>query len=298
MEQYEYLFLKVLILINKLFPFIIFISAILWILRLKKLRTWSIFQCAGGSVIQILKGPTFAVIFISLFELLYWGPWCHNMMEKAWNIQKKENYWVQPQSRWKFIHLPNNVSCILHIPDAHMELFFFNKDFTLQKYLYAKKFFVHPGKLRLQQVWSMPIGKHPKLLPSLILDFPFLSYQSQGKHPFLMSFLELNTLSHNVFLSQTILLRRHYFLSNTVWFCLLLPFASAVLGGYQRSIYKYISRIFFGTVMCFLLFLFKEWSCMISYAMTGHILSYCITWFVPLVTALLTLSLWISKAEL
>ncbi|PPE04176.1 LptF/LptG family permease [Holospora curviuscula] len=298
-QQYEYLFLKVATLINKIFPFIIFISGILWVLKMKRLRTWSIFQSSGVSITQILKGPTLAVILISLFELLYWGPWCHGMMEKAWSIQKKETYWIKPKAGWQFIHTPCGRNDIFYLPDTHMELFSFSKNFILRSYVYANKFSVYPHHLRLQRVWVMETDKPPKFLSFHTLKRPSQLFDhTQRKHPFLMSFLELNFQSPNTFLSRTIVLRRQCFLSNTAWFCLLLPFSSAVLSGYYRSVYYYISSIFFGSVICFVLFLAKEWSCMVSYAMTGHLLSYIIVWSVPLVTALLTLVLWIEKAEL
>ncbi|ETZ06916.1 putative permease [Holospora obtusa F1] len=298
-DQYEYLFLKVCILVNKLFPFIVFCSGGVWIFRLKKLRTWSIFQCSGASILQVLKGPVLAVILMSMFELFYWGPWCQNMMEKVWIIQKKENYWMQPKARWKFFQTPEKVSYIFYMPGEHIELFSFNKDFILKNYLCAEKFSISSNSLHLQHIWSMPIDQYPKFLKTLIVKFPlFLPGHTPKKHPFLMSFLELSALSRNTFLSQTILLRRQYFLSNTVWFCLLLPFSSAILSGYHRSVYRYIPKIFFGSMICFVLFLAKEWSCIISYSMTGHALSYLITWLVPLLTAFLTLVLWITHSEL
>ena len=298
-EQYQYLLLKVATLINKIFPFILFVSSVFWVLKLKRLRTWSVFQSAGVSVIQILKGPIVVVIILSLFELFYWGPWCNNMMEKAWRIQKKENYWVRPKARWKFIHTPDEGNYIFYVPDTHMEVFHFNKDFMVQKYLYGKTFSIHPRHVHLKTVWVMDSTQSPECLSLYTLKRPLdLFDNTYGKHPFLMSFLELNFQSDNTFLSQTIVLRRHCFLSNTVWFCLLLPFASGVLSGYSRSIYHYISSVFFGCIICFVLFLAKEWSSMMSYAMTGHVLSYMVIWAIPLITGLLTLVLWIEKAEL
>lgn len=297
-QQFQYIFFKVTALINKFFPFIIFIAGIIWVFRLKKQRTWCVFQSSGVSVLQVLKGPICAVIVISIFELLYWGPWCHKMMEKAWSIQQRDNYWIRPKTHWHLVKGEKDAYTIFYFPDKHMEVFFFKNNFVLQRYIHAKEFSVYPRYIKLKNAWDMEV-QAPKYIKEYKLFRPAGLFDAvQSKHPLLMSFLELNFNTNNIFLKQTIQLRRHYFLSNNLWFCLLLPFSVSVLAGYYRSMYRYIVNIFFGSMICFLLFLAKEWSGIFAYTMTKQILSQLVVWSIPLITGMLSIVFWVEKGEL
>ena len=297
-QQWQYTLLKVAVLVHKFFPLVLFIAGLSWVFRLKRQHVWSVFQSSGISVFQILKGPTSLVGLMSILELVCWGPKTHQLMEKTWEIQQKENYWVRPKTSWRFVKDNHQRPMIFHFPDQHMEVFCFNKDFVLERYLYANAFLVYSKHLVLQDVWDMEGGNQLTRVSALKILRPQNLFSTiTHKHPLLMSFLELNSRQSNAFLSQTIQLRRHYFFSNSVWFLLIVPFSASILAGYQRSVYKYILNIFLGSAICFILFLAKEWSGLFAYQISGRILGYLIMWSVPLLTLALTLVLWVENAE-
>jgi lipopolysaccharide export LptBFGC system permease protein LptF len=297
-QQWEYTFLKVIVLVDKFFPFIIFISGISWVLRLKRQRAWSVFQSSGISVFQVLKGPSSVVGLMSVLELVYWGPKSHQLMEKTWAIQQKENYWIRPKTSWRLLKDAEQRPMIFHFPDKHIEVFSFNKNFVLERYVYANNFLVYTKHLILQDVWHMVRGSAPQRLPRLKVPRPLHLFNTVAhKHPLLMSFLELRSRQSNVFLSQTIQLRRNYFLSNSVWCFLLLPFSAAILAGYQRSVYRYLVNIFLGSAICFMLFIAKEWSGLFAYQFSGQILGYLMIWSVPILTLALSVVLWVENTE-
>lgn len=297
-QQWQYTILKVIVLVDKFFPFIIFISGISWVLRLKRQRAWSVFQSSGISVFQVLKGPASVVGLMSVLELVYWGPKSHQLMEKTWAIQQKENYWIRPKTSWRLVKDAEQRPMIFHFPDKHIEVFSFNQNFILERYVYANSFLVYTKHLVLHDVWNMTRGKMPQRVRTLKVLRPHRLFSTvTHKHPLLMSFLELKSRQPNVFLSQTIQLRRHYFFSNSVWFFLLLPFSTAILAGYQRSVYRYLVNIFLGSAICFMLFLAKEWSGLFAYQVSDHILGHLMIWSVPILTLILSVVLWVENAE-
>ena len=292
---------KTALIVHKTMAFIIFLTTLLFFLRLMRFSEIKAMASCGLSLWQILATPLVLTSGVVMLDLWWLSPFAQKTIDP---FKKKEGKVALAKPLWHVIthkksaNVPDTIAySIVHQSSTFMHILNFTPYSRLVHHKQGRLLKNKPP-LTLHDAWILTPHHKPLYHPkhSSMMDTGCAIKTSQ-KHPFLMSFMDvIRALSqtdhhHNIYRFQ-----RDYLLGNSMWMLGVFFLGAALMVGYM-SLKKRIVIICLGLMGCFVLYLLKEWVylALMPFCYGGQPLA---LWLVPSMTFVISLIILVEKKEL
>jgi lipopolysaccharide export LptBFGC system permease protein LptF len=281
--------------LHKMFPFITFVTILMFTWRLMQYHEWEALTSMGYAPWHILRTPMIWIGFLGLMDIFFivplaqrfFNPFTHNKTE----ISLSAKGWLTGKTKDGYLFFQP------HGPKAH--LIQFTEQSVFVRHIVAPSIVPHAREICCHDAWDIGAHKTPTkkkaicipLAQNLVLDQPI-------DHPLLMSLSQINTAIHQKSHPSLLLYaRRHYWWGHFFWSLALAPLAMSILVGPSKHRYWKILLAGTGIVGCLMLYLVKEWLYALSIPLS-HTWSPLLIWMPSVFTAAIAWGIFFEKKEL
>lgn len=283
-------FQRLPLILHKVFPFLVFLSVLLFLWRLIRFHELDALFSVGLSVYGVLRVPFFLVFLCAMGDLFLLSP----LSQKLANpLKEKQGKVSLDPGGWQVIPMHFGYYLVrMAMPRSHLLVFTpesqFQRHWIPQSIQYQKPY------LLFEKAWELIPNQSPRFMlkgQEYITKLP----RVKNIHPGLMSFIEAHKALEGLAPQKALFLsRRDYLLSHALWIMTLICLAASVMIG---SAYRRLLQVLLGIILCFVLYLIKEWLYAISFPLSylWHPIS---LWGIPLLTFLIAFVVLFEKKEL
>jgi hypothetical protein len=288
------IFAKLPFSLHKMFPFITFVTMLMFTWRLMAPHEWGSLSSIGRSPWQVIRTPLIWAGFLGLIDLFVIVP----LGQQFFNpFEGKQTDIGLHSGGWKKGFTPNGY-LFFRETAGQKHILEFTGSSLLVRHVIAPTMNLNNRSIVCFNAWDLQAHRTPAQKDKIMVALSkIVNLKQDNTHPLLLSLAQVHSAMQQDPQSSLLLLgRRHYWWSHFLWSLTLVPLAPALLLG-QSSRHWSMLWAGGGMVGCLTLYLIKEWLYALSIPL-AHSWPPVLLWVPALLTAVLAWGLLFEKKEI